>query len=137
MMAENERWQDKLNADNRGYFRYTRPQRIDKALQTLAGMLKGIAADGKITVEEARGIQRWLGENSEFGNRHPFDEVAALFDSALEDGELDHEEVEDILWMCEKFQPNSTFYCRVTADIQKLHGMLGGSPLTAKSRKPS
>ncbi len=125
-MTENERWQDKQNADNRPYLKYTGPQRLESALQTLAGLLTGIAADGEITVEEARGIQAWLDENSEFKNRNPFDEVAKLFDAALEDGELDTEEVQDILWMCEKFQPKNKFFNRVTADIQKLHGILGG-----------
>lgn len=119
-------WKDKLNSDNRDYFSYTGPMRVQKAAQTLAGMMQGIAADREITVAEAEAVRNWLRENAEFADRAPFNEVTRLLDDALADDHLDEEEVADILWLCDKLEPEGDFFCAVTRDIQRLHALLGG-----------
>ena len=41
-----------INEDNASYWHFTGPQRIDKSINTLKGILTGIAIDNIITKEE-------------------------------------------------------------------------------------
>lgn len=45
--------------------------------------------------------------------------------AAIGDGILSSEERDDILWLCERLS-SSEFYDRTTADLQRLHGIVGG-----------
>lgn len=115
-----------INEDNAEYYRFTRPARLDKAIHTLEGFLDGIAADGKVNNAELRSLTFWISEHKEFANRHPFNEIIARLDDALSDGIFDEEERADVLWLCNKFTSDDTFYNAVTSDMQRLHGLLGG-----------
>lgn len=54
------------------YFKYTIKARLDKAINTLLGILQGIAADRTISKEEWILLGKWTEENKEFANRHPY-----------------------------------------------------------------
>ena len=49
--------------DSRGYYRFTKPSRIDKAFKTLSGMLEGIAVDGIVNSGEIAEVEAWASEN--------------------------------------------------------------------------
>jgi hypothetical protein len=113
-------------ADLRTYERFTGPQRLQKALHTLQGLLRGIAADGQVTPEELRLICDWRFEHREFANRHPFNEVMPCLDAITADGVVDAEELEDVLWLCDRLSIPNEYFGLITSDLQRLQGMLGG-----------
>ena len=68
-MADSQRDEDIRGEDTRHYGRYTGPQRLDKALHTLEGLLKGIALDGAISVDEVQGVRKWMAEHAEHADQ--------------------------------------------------------------------
>jgi NAD-dependent DNA ligase len=77
----------------------------------------------------------WITTHREFVNRHPFNEVIPRLHEILADGVVDDEEKADILWLCNKFTTDETYYCHVTVDMQRLQGILGGIVADAQISK--
>jgi len=115
-----------VNEDNADYFRFTGRARFDKAVHTLEGLLDGISADGAVSGTELRALAGWIAEHAEFADRHPFREIVYRLHEALTDGVFDPEERADVLWLCNRFTTDETYFDAVTSDLQRLHGMLGG-----------
>jgi hypothetical protein len=115
-----------LNEDNASYYRFTGPQRLDKAMHTLEGIVRGVAIDAKVNDKELGVLSGWITDHAEFANRHPFNEVIPRLDEIFADGVMDEEEKADILWLCEKFTTDDTFFAQVSSDMQRLQGMIGG-----------
>lgn len=107
------------------YFHFTGKGRLEKSINSLLGLLEGIAIDGKVTSGEVAMLRIWLGDHQDVANRHPFSEFIPALASAVEDGVLDAEEREDIRWLCERLK-STDFYDMVTADLQRLHALVGG-----------
>lgn len=107
------------------YIRFTGRARLDKAINSLAGMIEGIAIDGVVNDSELGFVRAWLDEHVEDRNVHPFNELMPIVAAAIDDGILTDEERLDILWLCERLQ-STEFTERTTADLQRLHGMLAG-----------
>lgn len=66
-------------------------------LQTLQMIIKAIAADGVLTLEEVMLLEKWMLENHELEGNYPFDKVFHTVRQATEDGTLDSHEKEDLL----------------------------------------
>lgn len=111
--------------DHREYLKFSGRSRLEKAVNSLIGIVEGIAADGKISTDEIRFLQLWLDENRSLYDRHPYNELMPVVAEALRDGQLSADEKDDILFVCEKLR-STEFFDAVTADMQRLHGMLGG-----------
>jgi hypothetical protein len=124
-----------LNEDNVEYYKYTGPQRFDKAIHTLEGIVRGIAIDDKVNDSELSVLTGWIAAHREFADRHPFNEVIPRLHQILADGIIDDEEKADILWLCNKFTTDDTYYCHVTADMHRLQGILGGIVADGKITK--
>lgn len=112
--------------DDGTYWRFTGPSRLDKSLHTLEGLLKGVAADGVITVAELEGVRRWMREHSEFALHHPFNEIIPFLDDVLADGQIDADEAADVLWLCERLSTSNEYFQIVTSDMQRFQGLLSG-----------
>jgi hypothetical protein len=108
------------------YFAFTGPARLSKSIHVLEGLLQGVTIDKEITPGELASIQSWINANREFSNRHPFNELLPILESAIVDKTIDNEELSDILWCCRKLIPAEGFYADVTADMQRLQGILAG-----------
>ena len=115
-----------INEDNAEYYKYTGPARFDKAMHTLEGIVRGVSIDGNVSDKELSVLTGWIGAHRDFAHRHPFNEVIPRLHEILADGIIDDEEKADILWLCNKFTTDETYYCLVTADMQRLQGILGG-----------
>lgn len=115
-----------LNEDNASYYKYTGPQRLDKAIHTLEGIVRGVAIDAKVNDKELSALTRWVADHRRYANRHPFNEVIPRLHEVLADGTLDEEEKADILWLCEKFTTDNMFFSEVSSDMQRLQGLVGG-----------
>ena len=114
------------NVDNADYYRFTGPQRIDKAMHTLEGLVQGIAIDALVNDAEVELVRKWVENHNQFANLHPFNEVIPRLCEILDDGIIDEEERADILWLCDRFTSGNQYFDYVTADMQRLQGVLGG-----------
>ncbi len=112
-------------SDGTRYFQFTTRSRLDKAVNTLLGIVEGIALDGVIAPAEQRYLDAWLEAHREAAPLHPYSELVPVVAGAVADGELDAEERADILWLCEKLR-STEYFDRTTADMQRLHALLGG-----------
>jgi len=107
------------------YAKFAGRSRLDKCLNSLLGLIEGISIDALINNAEIEFLASWLQEHEELKDCHPYNELLPVVQKAIVDGIITSEERQDILWLCEKLH-STDFYDGVTADIQRLHAVLGG-----------
>lgn len=112
--------------DHQPYRHFTRRQQVDKAVNTLQGLIKGIAIDQQLNAAEIAELLNWTQENSALIGRMPFKELKEKLDEIMADGRIDPEEQDSLLWVCRNLSPESEFYDDITQDIQQLHGIMHG-----------
>ena len=98
----------------------------DKAINSLKGILLGIKMDSVIHDKEKNELQQWVNAHSALIHRKPFSEFMDVINEALSDDILTLEEVEDIYWLCQKFEGESIYYDAFTSDLQILQGICHG-----------
>lgn len=106
------------------YHRFTAKARLDKALNTLLGILEGLSIDKEISRAEADQLIAWLKANDELADRHPYNEIAPAVEDALRDGILTTTEHEELVWLIERLRSDE-YYGAVTIDMQRLQGIVG------------
>jgi BRCA1 C Terminus (BRCT) domain len=114
-----------MHSDHQQYVKFTSRARLDKAVNSLSGIIEGISIDGAINASELGFLHIWLSEHAEFQDRHPFNEFVPVVQAAVADGVLTLDEREDIIWLCERLR-STEYYDKTTADLQRLHAMVGG-----------
>jgi len=114
-----------MHTDHREYFKFTGRSRLDKAMNSLVGLVEGISIDGVINASEIGFLRLWFQENREIRNLHPFTELMPVVEVAIADGVLTDDERQDILWLCEKLR-STEYFDATTADIQRLHALMSG-----------
>jgi NAD-dependent DNA ligase len=114
-----------MHLDHGEYKGFHRRSQLDKSINTLLGLIEGITIDGLINSSEVGMLNMWLAEHQELRNKHPYNELVPVVEQAVADSVLTKDEREDILWLCEKLR-SSEYFNEVTADLQILHGVLGG-----------
>ncbi len=114
-----------MHTDHRGYFKFTGRSRLEKSVNSLLGIIEGISVDSIINRVEVEFLNLWLEEHQELKDRHPYNELLPVVENAISDGVITTEEKQDILWLCEKLR-STEFFDKTTADIQRLHAVLGG-----------
>lgn len=115
-----------MHEDHVRYYRFTGPSRLDRAAHTLEGIVRGIACDERVVDREVKALTSWLGDHQEFERFHPFNEMIPRINTIIADGTIDEEERADLLWLCNKFTTDESYFCKVSADMQRLQGLLGG-----------
>ncbi|MFM7168678.1 MAG: NAD-dependent DNA ligase [Planctomycetaceae bacterium] len=111
---------------------FNTPRRLEKTMHTLEGILRGITMDGRVDDQELIVLADWLGEHSEFRNKHPFTEIIPRIERIIAEEIVDEEERADCLWLCSQFTTGSQHFDPITSDLQVLHGIMGG--IAADSR---
>ena len=81
-----------INSDNIEYYSFSLPQRLDKAMHTLEGIMMGLSFDNKVDEKEVRFLKDWLEDNAKYAEFHPFNEVYPVIKEALADGIIDEDE---------------------------------------------
>lgn len=114
-----------MHPDLTGYYKFTGRARLDKSLNSLTGLIEGIALDGQVNDAEMSFLNHWISEHSEVMDRHPYNELIPIVRAAVEDGVLHQDERDDILWLSERLR-STQYYDQTTADLQRLHGIVGG-----------
>lgn len=113
-----------MHVDHHGYFKFTGRSRLEKSINSLIGVIEGISADSIINKAEIEFLNLWLNEHQELKDCHPYNELLPVVENAIADGILTSDEKQDILWLCEKLC-STEFFDKTTADIQRLHAILG------------
>jgi len=114
-----------MHPDHRPYYRFTQKSRVEKAVNSLMGVVQGIVADQIVTRKELEALQNWVAEYKELREQEPFNEFIAQAEIIVEEKRLSEEDMQDILWLCNKFSQQD-YFDRVTADLQVFHGIMGG-----------
>jgi NAD-dependent DNA ligase len=112
--------------DNNAYLKFTRPQIIEKSIHTLAGILNGISIDQEINSEEVSELKNWYETHQYFFNIKPYNELLITLSNFLADNIITKEEKDELLWLCNNLQSESSYYSMVTSDLQILQGILHG-----------
>ncbi len=108
------------------YFQFCGPQTLERDLHVLEGILKGIAIDNSIKNAEMEALIGWCDLRQRVKDKSPFNELIPVIETAVQDGVLDDEERADIEWLCKQYTTKSSYYNKITSDMQRLHGMLAG-----------
>ena len=108
------------------YRKYTYKSELDKALNTLVGILKGVSLDNEINIMEIEELQNWCQLHQGVRKQHPFNEFVPMVENAIKDNVLSEDEIQDMLWLCKNIKTDSIYFDLITSDIQKLHGLLHG-----------
>ncbi|MES2831537.1 MAG: hypothetical protein V4695_06040 [Pseudomonadota bacterium] len=114
-----------MKSELASYRAFTSPARLNKSINGLVGLIEGISIDGLINTAEVAFLDRWLAEHRAVLDKHPFNELAPVVQAAIADGLLTEEERLDILWLCKRLT-STEFYDQTTADLQRLHAVVGG-----------
>ncbi len=115
-----------MHSDHQPYLKFTSRAQLLKAIESVAGLIEGIAIDTVINHKELAFLNDWINSHNDVKNKHPFNEIIPLVEASIQDGKLSEGEKEDILWLCNKLASNSDYDDSISSDIQRLHGILGG-----------
>ena len=110
---------------NKNYFPYTVKARLDKSINSLLGIIEGIAIDGILNDAELRFLASWMIDHEDQHEYHPYNEILPLLTVSISDGILSEEERADILYLCEKLTSRN-YYDEVASGLQRLHTLLAG-----------
>lgn len=110
----------------REYRQFTKPAELHKAINTLRGLVAGINSDLAVGDKEVTELAHWCELHAHLRDRHPFSEILPVVEHAYEDGVVTEDEAKDILWLCNNFVDDSSYYDMMTSSIQFLAGMLHG-----------
>jgi hypothetical protein len=113
-----------MDAEYLSYAQYMSKARLDKAINSLLGLVEGVSIDGQISPAEVDFFRLWLQDHQAYRSKHPFTELVPLVEQAVADGVLDEEERADIKWLCEKLR-SERYFDATTADLQRLHAVMG------------
>ncbi len=105
------------------YYKFTSRSRLDKAINSLLGILEGIAIDLVLNEEETGYLGKWLLAHQEYMDRHPFNELLPVVSKSLQDNILTNEEHQEITWLCNNLH-STEYYSGVVADVQRLQAIL-------------
>lgn len=114
-----------MHLDHLKYAKFTSRARLEKSVNSLLGIVEGIVIDSSINNSEVSFLNLWLAEHIDVRDRHPYSELIPVVQAAVADGVLTQEEHDDIIWLCEKLR-STEFFDKTTADLQRLHAILGG-----------
>lgn len=117
--------ESRMHPDHAPYFKFTTKARLDKAINSLLGIVEGIDIDRQINKDEIEFLRLWITEHSDLRRRHPLCELIPVVEQAIADEIFSKEEKQDVLWLCKKLR-STEYYDIVTADLQRLHALVGG-----------
>lgn len=112
-------------SDHSAYYRFTGKARFEKAVNSLLGLIEGIAIDRRINNSEIQFLSTWLETYRAEAARHPFNELFPVVEAALADGVFTEDEKADITWLCERLT-SASYFDFTTASMQKLHAVVAG-----------
>jgi NAD-dependent DNA ligase len=114
------------NIDEQTLKIYTAKAQSDKAISTLKGILLGINLDGTVNEKEINELHKWVISNNELIRRNPFNEFMTIIEQTISNKIPMKETIDDLYWLCKKYDKQNFYYNAVTADLQTLQGLCHG-----------
>jgi len=105
---------------------YTAKAQADKAINSLKGILHGINLDQTVNEKEITELHKWVLAHNELIDRNPFREFMTIIEQTISNKIPRKETIEDLHWLCQKYENDNYFYNAVTADLQVLQGLCHG-----------
>ncbi|WP_430412153.1 BRCT domain-containing protein [Kordia sp.] len=104
----------------------TSKARADKAINTLKGILIGINSDGEVNENEINELQNWATTHKDLIDRNPFKEFMTIIQETVTNNIPATETIDDLYWLCQKYENDNFYYNTVTSDLQILQGICHG-----------
>lgn len=114
-----------MHPDHVPYVHFTSPTQLSRALSSLAGIIEGISIDGEINADERRFLGHWIQDHLHQRRQHPFTELMPVIELALGEGRIEEDALEDLRWLIDRMRSSDRINT-TTADLQRLHAVLGG-----------
>lgn len=105
---------------------FTSKAETDKAINTLRGILSGIRFDKEVTDSEIAELKGWCHLHESLIDRNPFKEFMKVIKESDHDVKNRMDLIEDLFWLCQKYEVDSYYYEATTADLQTLQGLCHG-----------
>jgi NAD-dependent DNA ligase len=112
--------------NNLSYRKFTGRSEADKAINSLKGILLGINFDSIINDLEIQELDNWCSKHQDLINRNPFKEFMILIKASIKNISLRQNTLDDLYWLCQKYEHDSIYYNAVTCDLQTLEGICHG-----------
>lgn len=104
----------------------TSKARADKAINTLKGILQGIISDKQINKTEINELKKWADNHKNLIKRNPFREFMVIINEMVTSNIPATDTLEDLFWLCQKYEGDNYYYNTVTTDLQTLQGICHG-----------
>lgn len=133
------------------------PVRSETTMQLLSlkAVLKNITADGQLSDQEVHSLRAWMAENQTLRGNFPFDKIFAVVESALADGVLASDELQNMLQLfaqvtdpvsasasCESFSISGKTFCLTGEFVKGSRSLVeqilvqqGGTPSKSVTKK--
>lgn len=105
---------------------YTAKAQADKAISSLKGILLGINLDNNVNEKEINELKKWVSSHKELITRNPFNEFMMIIENTISNKIPPKETIEDLYWLCQKYENDNIYYNTVTSDLQILQGICHG-----------
>ncbi|WP_374173415.1 BRCT domain-containing protein [Flavobacterium tructae] len=105
---------------------YTSKSQADKAISSLKGLLLGIQADEEVNEKEIIELRKWVLRHKQLVKRNPFNEFMTIIEETISNKIPPKETIEDLFWLCQKYESDNYYYNAVTTDLQILQGICHG-----------
>ena len=105
---------------------FTGKAEADKAINSLKGILQGIVIDQTLNRKELAELDRWAKNHQELIDRNPFREFIHGIRATLNDEIPIDEALDNMNWLCMRYEDENIYYNAVTADLQLLQGVCHG-----------
>jgi NAD-dependent DNA ligase len=105
---------------------YTAKAQADKAISSLKGILLGINLDETVNEREINELKKWVSSHNELIKRNPFNEFMIIIENTISNNIPPKETIEDLYWLCQKYETDNIYYNTVTSDLQVLQGICHG-----------
>lgn len=105
---------------------YTAKAQADKAINSLKGILLGINLDGIVNEKEIIELNGWAITHNDLIHRNPFNEFMNIIQQTVSNRIPLQETIDDLYWLCQKYESDNYYYNGVTADLQTLQGLCHG-----------
>lgn len=105
--------------------RFIDRSKLEKSINSLLGLIEGLAADQLLNRMEINFLERWLDEHADVCGSHPYNELMPCVVAAIHTGKFADQEKADLSWLCEQMR-QTAYYDRAGADMQRLEEVLAG-----------
>jgi NAD-dependent DNA ligase len=82
--------------------------------------------DGSVDDNELKELDSWCKKHHDLINRNPFREFMIVIQEAINTPENRVDLIEDLTWLCQKYENDNIYFNAVTAELQTLQGICHG-----------